>query len=496
MLAAFLRHKFGRFVIASAVASSLFGCAEDISYPDIGTDLAGPIDVEVSPDKKVFYVLNSDPSRDYSSGSILLKDPNGVDLKAIPVRRLANGMKIISNTLVVQYDRLTSDAEDPAGKIELYDITTPDNPVLKQSYRTEDCSPINTVGDLSLQRMFFSCKGGPIYQGKFTGEATIENGEFTMFRHPDNYTRRALYLDTKAKLLYAFVTDLGEPTYTDTDKADQFSYSDTYEQTEGPNEVADDWEKNRTVTRRNAGIKGRYQYLLVDLEIAATADYKKPDEDDPILESELRYLYFNLKGLDGEPDLRFDKNNQFAKYYRTNIWEVRPDPVDEKVFFFSHRGLGGSRTSPHANQIVKVTMVGNPRATATTNEDATKTYKAPNTADVFKFERVYGYAGIQNQEGSYPAEFELISLDGSRVFLTNHFRNVVDFAEPHFRLSLAPKDVQTSGLWYQQIVSTDPNDSYHNFAVGENGRVLASAFYGNKVHLFNLSIESGFQKQD
>ncbi len=478
-------------------------CTKSKGYPDLGLGIAYPIDIALSPDGQYYYVLNSDIDRRYDEGSILILDKDGNRLSAIPTPRLGRSLTVSEDNLIVTFDGPGED-EEGSPKVHLYNIENPENPTLERSWEIE-CNPLNAVKRSGYQYFAVSCLGGFI----LVGEITADKRESTLqvVRKMGPYTRRAMHIDPERGLLFAFVTDLGVAGLRDEENVDEFSYTVTvdeetneeiFTETSGANDIPDRFESSAKNVRSSRNLKRRFQYLVYDIEAEAEKGF--PDlglEDEEFTDVELRWMYFNLTDIDGSPDREAWEIDQTKKYYRTNFWKALPDPADPNVFYLSHRGLEKKDGSPDANQIVKVTITGDPRPQEEAPQDeeqdaqeGQETNKSAlrKTSDIVKFERIYGFKGDQKRDNdpNYPGDFEILYSQGQRTLIVNNFRDLSNFREEggaRFTVTAAALD---DSYWFEELQSTSGKTSYYQLAASRDGRVLTGSFYGSALILLEI----------
>ena len=407
-------------------------CKRSESFPTLGTKIAGPADVEVTADGSHFIVLNSDFDRTYGQGSLLILDRDGEKLSALPTPRMGRFLTLAGKDLLVGFD--AADVDD-APTLVLYDMSDPVNPIEQTRWALE-CSPLN--GELRPGYPYFvvSCTSGQIYLGKLADDRSQSTMKvIRRFGLP----RRALHIDPVRGLIFAFATDLDKQSSADSPEKDEQTYDDQAKLV--PGVAGDEIPDERQNTRRalsNRGIWQLYQFFVYNIsqEAGSSPTCTTPQDgiedcfpfrktSDPQVLRELRWLYFRLTNIDGTPDPMAEPlQSSSFKYYRTNFWTARPDAYDPNAFYLSHRGPPRDDGSPHANQIIRVRIVGDVLGELAADPVAGK---APKTEDIMQFERVYGFAGTESSRYHYPGDFELTEISGQRVLLVNHFRDLVNW---------------------------------------------------------------------
>jgi hypothetical protein len=469
------------------------GCARDEKFPSIGLNVASPSDVAVSASGSHFYALNADFDRTYNQGSLLVMDRDGNKLSAVPLPRMGRSLTVAGNDIIANFD--FQDDEDGKPQVVLLDATDPANPVVARRFDL-GCSPINAVARAGYPYFFVVCDGGRLYVGEFK----TPRADSTLKRVRSYGTdRRALYLDTQRGLLLGFVTDMDEQRLTDAGYEDSRSYdADANEIPDaGPNEVPDEYENSRRALSARAS-RETFQYFVYDIDrekenapncdasAGATAcSFPARDNSDPIVRQELRWIYYKLFNFDGTPDPNSFHDKPTYKYYRTNFWSAEPDPSDPNVFYLSHRGPPRKDGSPHANQIVRATFVGDLRVA----ED-----KVPATADALSFERVYGFNGSESSKFHFPGDFEVRDIAGQKLLLVNHFRDLSNWKRGDVYFSLAAKIIDEN-VWLAETANNkDPLTSWYQTALAPDGRAVAGSFYGNAVMLLEVTPGVGIKE--
>lgn len=458
------------FLVFSLFVTVFFStCKREETFPEIGLNFAGPTDVTSDKTGDYFYVLNSDPHRDYNVGSILTINSAGEKISAIHVPPLGNSLARAGSDLIATFsDR----KEEGAGTVKLFDLTNPASPVSVKDWNIDSrCSPINAVIRENYKYFAVACANGMMLAGEL--KTPRSESTLTLVRTYPN-THRAMHINTARNLLIAFPTDLNEQVWSDQVMEDSQSYADNSvgTQTAGGNEVPDGWENTR-YQRQNRDRRGAYQYAVYDLAAAATAGFPYKEAED--VQPELHWIYFNLFNFDGSPDLTITADNINNRYYRTNFWQAVPDFDSEDTFYLSHRGYvstNHSPGSPYANSIIKVQLTG---------DITSKTLK---TEEVMSFERVYGFKGELDPNGRYyPTSFQIQRIKGEPLLLVNHFRDPIYFNNEAY-FSLAAK-VLGDNSWFTEKASTDVKHSYGSIALTPAGRGISISFFGDVVILLD-----------
>ena len=452
-------------------------CKKVDEFDELGDRVGSPIDVAVSDDGTRFYILNSDFDRTFDAGSILVINEEGTKLGHTQIPRLGRSMTLAGSDLLVLLDAETEEVEP---QVRLFSLAeNPDKPLLVKTWGpTEDmtCVPMNAAMVSGYDHFFITCTGGDLYFGTLKTprhESTLKK----VRRY--GFTRRALYLDSQRELLMAFPTDIFGQKWKDREEEDKLTYDETTgKKSDGANEVPDILEADR-FERRRRGQRRAYQFIVYDIAAERSpSDGKEPfplrelnDDDDTTAEKEQRWLYFSLTDFDGTPDTDTGFTDLEKKYYRTNFWEAKPDPLDANGFFLSHRG----RNTKHANNLVKVSMIGDLRA-----KDSDGNFL--KTESVLSFERVYGFNGEitdDNKDKLYPGDFAVADVQGQKTLLLNHFRDLVNFRD-NFHFGIVSKSLD-QGFWLDEILTDDAGQSYFQVAMNSRGKAISCAFYGNAV---------------
>lgn len=477
-----MKHRHHIWIILLFTLTGL-SCTDAEVLPDIEQHIAGPADVDVSEDGQYFYVLNTNFDHNYQSGSILILDETGAKQGAVKIDSLGRSMMVAGNRMLVAFDKKDPDS---SSKVELYDLTDPLQPVLKKTFPL-DCSPINAVARPGYAHFAVSCLGGHLYVGTFG--ADLSESTLNLVRElPLN--RRALYIDPTRELLLAFTTDMARQEASDLKAKDEKSFTDETE-TAVANEIPDDFESTKRA-RRRLSQRYVYQFTVYDIAKERSEGFKlrrTSDRDDQVVQGEDRWIYFTLNNFDGTPDSDEGVRDPSTRNYRTNFWAVKPDATDPNRFYLSHRG--GS-ASENANNIVRVSIIGDLKPTAATAETDCGTgfrYEVGNcvpfTNRVLSFERVYGFNG-EVDSLSYPGDFVIQPVQGQDVLLVNHFRDLVYWKPDQRRFSIAAKTLDQGEGWLSEIKSTDHRQSYLEVAMNARGKALSCSFYGNNVLLLDV----------
>ena len=441
-------------------------CSSKPTPAPIGMAISGPIAVTSHASGSHFYVLNSNASKAYDDGSILVLDASGNKLNAISAPRM--GMFLVAtesgNYILSGFPE---DLETKApSKVQLYDTSNPATPTLLKTFNL-DCIPLNaTERDTYIA---VSCLNGSIYVGKLNGA----NSTLSKVRQTDSTTRRALYIDSARKLLYAFPTDMAEQTFSDRKLVDKTTYGTDFSQIPSPNEVPDDFEKSRTAVNFNTAVKNSFRFLIYDLAQGEADGFPEKTSKDPVATQEQRFIYFDvLKSGHAAPAAD-------EKYYRTNFWAARPDPQDSNSFYLSHRGASENSESQDASGIVKVSVIGDPKV---------QSGITPKTSDFFKFEGFYGYHPASSNM-AYPNDFQYLLLNGTPLLVFNDYRDIVYNKENFYRLGTASKfgGNSTEPQNSQKIEKSSPNDALMGIAVTSAGKGASLSFFSDEVILLDIT---------
>ena len=471
-------------VIMTLVMGALVttACKREESFPDLGNQMASPVDVVVAPGEGYFYVLNADFDRTYNAGSLLVLDTAGNKMSAITVPRLGRTITIAGNDMLVSFD---ADGTSSSATAILYDVSAPALP--REVARLDlGCSPLNTIMREGYKHFAIACDNAGDAGGVLIGTLADDRTQTTVkLVRSYGTARRAMHLDPVNELLFAFPTDYGVQNWLDLDLDDSSSYTTDGTQTSTPNEIPDDYEKTRRA-RSNLAQRQVYQSIVYDLaaERGATPEsFPFRDAKTPEVAKEFRWIYFNPEGFAGVPDsdAGITSTSATRRYYRTNFFGAHQDPDDGAAFYLSHRGHIETTTgigSPHANDVLRVAIVGDPRVRG----DGT----VPMTSDYLKFTRVYGRGAEDNEKGlHYPGDIEVKRVQGEKMLFVNHFRDLVNWSRSQVYFGVAAKSLGNQ-YWSAEIGTPDPYNSYYQIAVTAKGRAAVCSFYGNKVILFDV----------
>ena len=494
--------------MALGLLLALSACKKPETYPSMGLNLASPVDVVAADDGQHFYVLNADFDETYNRGSLLVMDRNGNKVMAVEVPRMGRSLTLAGSDLLV-----TADYQDDTGKRPpralLFDVSDPVNPVLKADFSLE-CGPVNAVMRKGYPYFAVTCTDGSL----LIGTLPADRSQATIKRVRQwGMARRALHLDPKRQLIFAFPTYLGAQDIGDEERLDVTSYDShavEIKSTDGQqhaNDVPDDWEQNqKVIIDRKRQV---YQYVVYDIaaeKANAPGCTPSPTEScsfpfrsndtDPVAMSEVRWIHFKLANFDGTPDQSPHFNDSQYKFYRTNFYAARPDPDSSDVFYLSHRGSPDK--SRYANQIVKVTIKGDLHATSSKNADGSTSYTTPLTGDVLSFERAYGFKGDETTKFAYTGDFAVGRVNGRKIVLVNNFRDLSTWTRADRYFSLGAQTLvdssQSTGSdgswWFSELIgdqSAKNLESFYQVALSPSGRALSCSFYGNALILLDVT---------
>lgn len=459
-------------------------CKREEKFDDIGDKVSGPIDAATNSSGTHFYILNSDFTRDYNEGSILVLNEAGDKVKAVATPRLGRFLVVAGNDLIVGFDR--EDEEKDIPKVQLYDISNPEDPILKAEFEVED-PPLNAAIQEGYDHFVVTTLLGKMYVG--TLKPNREETELKLVRDYGR-PRRAIFLDTARELVFTFTLDIREQTLTDATYDDVMTYDAATDQlVEGENEVPDLYEDSRRARRQAGDLQQIYQFVVYDIGAEKSVspelggpfpertleDSRENADSYEIVKKELRWMYYPLfdDGGDSTPDTDAGFLNNDQKTYHTNFWHAERDPDDADAFYLSQRNPpSGSYNT--GNNVVRIQLTGDPKVDASG--------KVPKTRQYFEVERVYGNAGEIDLDPKlhYPGDFDVVYLQGQKTLILNHFRDLVYFNPGDRRYSIVAKDLDT-GFWRNELMSSDPNTSYYQMAVNQRGVAMSCSFYGNSV---------------
>jgi hypothetical protein len=476
--------------------SLFWACKTEEKLPKLGDQIAGPVDVATSPSGSYFYVLNSDYERRYNEGSIMVLDPETetpTKVNTVFIPRLGRSLDVAQNLLLVTYD---AEGEEVLRRIDLWDLQNETNPTLVTSWNIE-CSPVNGVLAPSQPYFVVSCLSGDIYMGRLDRNNLAAS---TLDRvRSYGYAHRALYFYESGSDTYllGFPTDLDIPNIDDYAAVDKQTYdlaSDSMK--DGADEVPDQLQDTPQARRRpNNGYPYQmFVYNITAEEAASAADpnigsarfrylepgtYAKPTQ----VNKELRFVYYTLRELDGTPASGEGTIDIDTRIYRSNFWMAKrasSDPAE--VFYLSQRGNSYGSTS---NNVLRVEI--NP---------ASLTAADAKFSDIFKVQRVYGFANDRDSTGRYPGAFAVTEIEGQPMLLVNHFRDLINFRDAPFysitRKFLNPPYSLEQASSYD---STAFEASFYQLAVSKTGKLLTCSFYGQSLYLFDVSPRTSMRDQ-
>jgi DNA-binding beta-propeller fold protein YncE len=476
--------------------SLLWACKTEEKLPKLGEQIAGPVDVATSPSGSYFYALNSDYERRYNEGSIMVIDPETetpTKVNTVFIPRLGRSLDVAQNLLLVTYD---AEGEEIFRRIDLWDLKDETNPTLVTSWNIE-CSPVNGVIAPSQPYFVVSCLNGDIFMGRLDknnlAASTLDRARSYGYAH------RAIYFYESGSETYllGFPTDLDIPDIDDYAAVDKQTYdfaSDSMK--EGADEVPDQLQDTPQARRRpsNGYPFQMFIYNVTAEEAASAADpniegarfryleqgtYAKPNQ----VNKEMRFVYYTLRELDGTPASGEGTMDVDTRIYRSNFWMAKRAPNDPaEVFYLSQRGNSYGSTS---NNVLRVEI--NPGSLAA---------EGAKFSDIFKVQRVYGFANDRDSTGRYPGAFAVTEIEGQPMLLVNHFRDLINFRDAPFysitRKFLNPPYSLEQASSYD---STAFEASFYQLAVSKTGKLLTCSFYGQSLYLFDVSPRTSMRDQ-
>ncbi|HYX39245.1 MAG TPA: hypothetical protein VE954_39595 [Oligoflexus sp.] len=474
-----------------------WACKTEEKLPKLGEQIAGPVDVATSPSGSYFYALNSDYERRYNEGSIMVIDPESdppTKRTTIPIPRLGRSLDVAQNLLLVTFD---AEGDEIYRRIDLWDLQNEITPTLITSFSIE-CSPVNGIIAPSQPYFVVSCLNGDVFMGHLN-RSNLAASTLDRVRSY-GYAHRALYFYENGAntWLLGFPSDLDIPDADDYPAVDKQSYDlATDAMKEGADEVPDLLQDTPQARRRpsNGYPYQMFIYNVTAEEAASPADpnigtarfryletgtFAKPNQAN----AEMRFVYFTLTDLDGTPASGEGTIDIDSRIYRTNFWMAKSAPgAASNAFYLSQRGNSYGSTS---NNVLRVEV--NPTALA-----------APATSkfsDMFKVQRVYGFANDRDSIGRYPGAFAVTEIDGEPMLLVNHFRDLINFRDAPF-YSITRKFLNTP-YSLQQATSYDSTayeSSFYQLAVSKTGKLLTCSFYGQALYLFDVRPRTSMREQ-
>jgi hypothetical protein len=476
---------------------SLFAaCKTEEKLPKLGEQIAGPVDVATSPSGSYFYALNSDYERRYNEGSIMVIDPETetpTKVTTVSIPRLGRSLDVAQNLLLVTFD---AEGDEIMRRIDLWDLKNETSPTLVTSWSIE-CSPVNGIIAPSQPYFAVSCLNGDLFMGRLD-QSNLAASTLDRVRSY-GYAHRALYFyeGGSSTHLIGFPSDLDLPDVEDFPAIDKETYdlaSDSMKP--GADDVPDQLQNTAQARRRpSSGYPYQmFSYNITAEEAASAADpnigaahfryletgtYARPTQ----VNKELRFVYYVLRELDGTPSSGEGTIDVDSRIYRTNFWMAKRAPNDpSEVFYLSQRGnTYGSRS----NNILRLEI--NPAALTT---------ETSKFSDVFKVQRVYGFANDQDSSGRYPGAFAVTEIDGEPMLLVNHFRDLINFRDAPFygitrKFLNPPYSLEQAGSYD----STAFEASFYQLAVSKTGKLLTCSFYGQSLYLFDVSPRTSMREQ-
>ena len=468
--------------LAIILLSLLFtnSCRETIKLPAIEHNVSTPVDMATDFSGEYFYVLNADFLHTYATGSLLVLNQDGDKVGSVPVPRLGKVLTVSGNDLFILFDH---EAGEHPRKVLLFDISQPNKPVQKKEWHFDDCTPGNLASRKDYPYFALICNEGALWMGTLTEDRTKSTlKKVRTYPQIQGATRRALYLDPKRELLFAFITDVGSGTLVDSLYTDSQTWANGAYINNSPDEIPDALQQTAARASDVLDNTTRFEFMLYDIAKEASNGFPPKNFVD-VRKQEPRWLYFGVENWDGTPDDPGAQGNSSIKYYRTNFWETRPDPDDSDSFYISHRGLGTQGNSEHANDIIKVTFKkgGDPRPNAAGVPPVLTSY--------LTFERVYGFKSDETGPDKYFNSFIITKYQGQKVILLNSFRDLVNFSNPRYMIAAANVIEKDSpfGAWFTDVSSWDVDNSYYQLALAKNGNLLTSSFYTDDLRLFKVN---------
>ncbi len=473
-------------LFCAAIFSSFLNCKTEERLEQLGKKVAGPIDVAQA--NGLFYVLNSDFDRSHTSGSILIVDPSAKDgeqkLKAITTARMGRSLHINDSLMLVTFDQEELGGQ---GQVQLRQVSEDGLELPVVASWPIDCSPVNAIISPLKRYLAVSCLGGDTWVGRL--DANDPSQSTLQLVRSYGMTRRAIYIHESESqaVLIAFPTDMGEQRFTDLTDSDVKSYDPEAEPNndgtlvlkDESNEVPDIFEQTVSDLRR-LNARRTYQMVIYNLKSGEANGFpfvelgtlKKPT----LADQEHKYIYYNLKGRNTEQELDQTAENG-QKFYHTNFWEAKQDPLAANSFLISQRGIS---SSVYANNVIRVTL----NQPALLND-------AENfglTSEMFSFERIFGFSADNPSSKNYPGDFELYQADSKNLLVVNNFRDAVYWpGQENFAVTVKSLGEANTSTKPAEYLSDDFDESAYQLAIDDSGTVLSCSFYGGALLVFDLA---------
>ena len=489
----------------------------------MGSDFNGVVSIkDITIDGANYMVaLSSDYDRTYNKGSIqLLNAESGSNAPEkvflYETTRLGRALQVYSNYIMVSYD---SENDETSGKLEMYKFNSSAEIALVKSWEL-DCSPTNAIFAESGNYFAVTCFGGTTFMGIMD---TADEANISLTKVRDyNMTLRAMhfYNNGTSEVLFAFPAIYQYPSSDDRYTIDVKSYvpSDTSVSKDEPNGIPDGFESSDSAQRK---ITSRYPYQFIAYNVTMEQSLTAADESvttpfrfiesgtpiDPTQADNERvyFIWEDASSFDATTytadgiEIKYEKEDGY-RYYRTNFWDVQPDPSGLSTrFFLSHRG---DEDSPDSNNVFQIDLSA-VDYDAILYRDFFDADGYPNTIeidDVFganAVTRVFGLRSSQDgydiDDNTYLTEISFFqSTTTSEYFLlANSFKDIAfwDKGEQTSQLLIKPLGA-SAGTDNDRpiengVVETDGVDLMYGLA-SENSRLLSSDFYGKGVTYLNI----------
>ena len=426
-------------------------CSTEDNAVNIDMNISGVTDSVYSMSNQVFYVLNSDYDNSYKTGSILAVSSSGEKLFSQEVPRMGRALKIgENNSLIALFEG--SDDKDGATVI-IYKIKPDSSLELVKNWEGKiDCSPNALATADSYGYYAVGCGDGSLFVGDI-------NASF--FNKVRNYrtAHGGIFIDKNSGLIFSFPSFVDSKYAKDLTTKDECAYSEelnSCEPVSGGNEVPDIYENNKISINKYKDSMQRYQVAIYSIN----QELSKPEGQ--------RFMFEELSPDTTKVELKFvyDTVENGEKKYKTGF----ADSVvaeDGSIYI--------SRRVSDVGEIIKLRV----KKGSVDGSD--------KITDILDFEEVV-QSSLSIDEASgfdassfFPGKLNLVKLEDKNYLVANHFKSFVYFPSKDVRLfgySMFDLDQKKS---VRGIMSKDTHESYYALSVGQDGKGLSGAFYGDKL---------------
>ena len=512
--------------------SCIFGysCEQFESFAPIAQNIVNPS--AITTDGEFFFVVNADHERKHNQGSILTLSSDGEKLSYLSTPRLGRFIVYKKPWLIVGHS--WTDQYKTKPMLRLYDASDPHRIKFVEAHFI-DCTPINVYAPEKYRYFAVGCDNGIIYLGKWKVLKDREDQDRQYKKHSlisihkvrdyGPHARRALYIDVKDDILYAFASSDSTKEYffdqilPNEELFDQaktlgieLSLDKNDNNKDNNNENYDQWfDLNGELSFDEfSDLTTKYQFGVYDIKKAQAENFKFSSKGSTIVKKELRWLYFHTP-LEQKYGFVKHKLKKSQRYFRTNFFDIKTESVDvdqslqqdlsgNTSFLISQKGVFVNNFNQDANAVYRFIITKSPwknREQSISRPSGEflqvqKVWANKSQDKVVSSDILSPSISTINDDIRYTSNFIQGIVGDKKYLIVNDFRYPERFSTNTFSLTLS--QLPSFGLGDSKqifthedlLVSFSRSHSFFALSAIED-RVLTGAFYGNNLTLIKIT---------